>query len=302
MANVLVTGASGFLGTAVVGRLKKAGHYIVGLDPAPSAPDAARRHVIDDLSDKRRLTELLRTEQISHVIHCGGVSGPMVLANDPARVMEINVAGSLNLVLASLGSVKTFIYCSSVSAVGEFYETDPIGVDYPLQPTSTYGCSKAAMDMVLRGLWRRTPLDLCSLRFTSIYGPGRRTRFVVDDIVAAAVQAKPASVEPTTDWPYVFIDDAADAAVAACFSIRRSELCYFIAYPEQVTLEDFTEAAAQAGRPVRLVTDDARPRVKRGPVNIRSAQRDFDFAPKVDHREGMRRMLAEHLARLTPKI
>ncbi len=297
MANVLVTGACGFLGTAVMTRLLTAGHYAVGLDPAP-APDPARRHFLDDLSDRRRLDELLRAEQITHVIHCGGVSGPMVLADDPARVMEINVAGSLNLLLSSLGSgVKTFIYCSSVSAVGEFYETDPIGVDYPLQPTSAYGCSKAAMDMVLRGLWRRVPLDLCSLRFTSIYGPGRSTRFVVDDIVAAAAQGEPASVEPATDWPYVYIDDAADAAVAACFSVQRRQLFYFIAYPEQVTLENFAEAAAHEGRPVQLVIDATRPRVHRGPVDIGPAQRDFGFAARVDHREGIFRMLAERLAK-----
>jgi UDP-glucuronate 4-epimerase len=133
-------------------RLLTAGHLAGGLDPAP-ALEAERRHVIDDLSDRRRLNELLSAEKITHVIHCGGVSGPMVLADDSARVMEINAAGSLNLLLSSLGSgVKTFIYCSSVSAVGEFYESDPISVDYPLQPTSAYGCSKAALDMVRRGL------------------------------------------------------------------------------------------------------------------------------------------------------
>jgi nucleoside-diphosphate-sugar epimerase len=296
MANILITGASGFLGEAVMVRLLAAGHYAGGLDPAP-APNAARRHVIDDLSDRRRLSELLRTERISHVIHCGGVSGPMVLSDDPARVMEINVAGSLNLLLASLGSAKTFIYCSSVSAVGEFYEAEPIGVDFPLRPTSAYGSSKAAMDMVLGGLWRRVPLDLCSLRFTSIYGPGRRTRFVVDDIVAAAVHGKPAPVGPVTDWPYIYIDDAADAAVAACFSDRRRQLFYFLAYPEQVTLECFAEAAAKAGRPAQLVIDDTRPRVQRGPVDIGPAQRDFDFAPRIDYQEGIRRMVAECVAK-----
>lgn len=293
MANVLVTGASGFLGAAVMTRLLTAGHHAVGLDPAP---DTARRHVVDDLSDRLRLRDLLGAERITHVIHCGGVSGPTVLADDPARVMEINVAGSLNLLLASLGSVRTFIYCSSVSAVGEFYEPDPISVDYPLRPTSAYGCSKAAMDMVLRGLWRRVPLDLCSLRFTSIYGPGRRTRFVVDDIVAAAAEGVPASAESVTDWPYVYVDDAADAAVAACFSARRQQLFYFIAYPEQVTLENFAEAAAQAGKPVQLVIDAARPRVQRGAVDIGPAQRDFDFAPRIDHREGIFRMLMERFA------
>ena len=48
----------------------------------------------------------------------------------------INVAGSINLLMASSEAVKTFIYCSSVSAVGEFLRDDPIDVDYPLRPTS----------------------------------------------------------------------------------------------------------------------------------------------------------------------
>ncbi len=292
MANLLVTGASGFLGAAVISRLLKTDHRVIGLDPVPAA-DTPRRHVIDDLSDSRRLGELLRAENVTHVIHCGGVSGPMVLADDPARIMAINVAGSLNLLQAALGrGVKTFIFCSSVSAVGDFYETDPIDNDYPLRPISAYGCSKAAVDMVLRGLWRRVPLDLCSLRFTSIYGPGRQTRFVVDDIVAAALYGSPAAVEPMTDWPYIYVDDAADAAVAACFSDQRQQLFYFIAYPEQVTLEDLAAAAANSGTPVQLAIDSTRARVARGPLDISPARRDFGFAPKINHREGIRRMVA----------
>ena len=292
MANVLVTGASGFLGQAVMARL--AAHNTIGLDPAPS-PDAGRRHVIDDLSDRKRLVELLGAEKISHIIHCGGVSGPMVLADDPARVIAINVSGSVNLLQAALETgVKTFIYCSSVSAVGDFYEPAPIDADYRLNPASTYGASKAAMDMVLRGLWHHVPLDLCSLRFTSIYGPGRRTRFVVDDIVAAAARGEPAAVDPTSDWPYIYVDDAADAAVAACFATKRTQLIYFVAYPEQVTLEDLAQAAAQAGKPVQLAINHTKLRAQRGPVDIGPAQREFGFAPKIDHRQGIARMLAAY--------
>jgi UDP-glucose 4-epimerase len=298
MAVVLVTGASGFLGAAVVERLTAQGHRCVGLDPLPPAY-MTQRHVKDDLSDRRRLEALLRDENVSHVLHCGGISGPMVMADDPARVMDINVAGSLNLLQASLVSgVKTFVYCSSVSAVGNFYEDAPITDDYPLRPVSAYGSSKAAMDMVLRGLWGRVELDLCSLRFTSIYGLARRARFVVDDIVDAAITGEAVSVEPVTDWPYIYIDDAADAAVAACFSNARRQLSYFVAYPEQVTLEELARAAAKSGgKPFQLAVDDTIPRASRGPLDIAPAQRDFGFAPKVDHREGIRRMVEARRAR-----
>jgi nucleoside-diphosphate-sugar epimerase len=290
-SSVLVTGASGFLGAAVIARLAAQGRRVIGLDPV-TPPNADHRHVCDDLSDRNRLLALLREEKISHVIHCGGISGPMVMNDDPARIMDINVTGSINLLQASLtAAAKSFIYCSSVSAVGDFYENEPIDADYPLRPASTYGASKAAMDMVLRGLWRRVPLDLCSLRFTSIYGPGRQTRFVVDDIVSAALAGAPAAVEPTTDWPYVYVDDAADAAVAACFSTTRRELYYYVAYPEQVTLEQLAAAAAHNGRTPQLDLDDTRARARRGPLDIAPAQRDFGFAPKVDHREGVRRMV-----------
>jgi nucleoside-diphosphate-sugar epimerase len=292
MSSVLVTGASGFLGTSVVLRLKEAGHDVVGLDPAPTA-DPGRRHVIDDLSERPRVEQLLRAEGVSHVLHCGGISGPMVLADQPARVIDINVVGSINLLQASLNAgVKTFIYCSSVSAVGDFYETAPITDDYPLRPGTSYGCSKAAMDMVLRGLWKRVPLDLCSLRFTSIYGPGRQTGLVVDDIVKATLGGKPASVDPATDWPYIYIDDAADAVVAASFSTTRRQLFYFIAYPEQVSLKELSAAAEQSsGKPTRIVIDDKHPRAARGPLDISPAQRDFGFVPRVGYREGIRRMV-----------
>jgi UDP-glucose 4-epimerase len=288
---VLLTGASGFLGRAIAPRLAAAGHRVIGLDPVPGA-DPAVRHVADDLGDQSRLTTLLADEQITHIIHAGGVSGPMVLPDAPGRVMAINVGGSLNLLQAALDSrVATFVYCSSVSAVGDYYEERPIAEDAPLRPTSAYGCSKAAVDMVLRGLWRKVPLDLCSLRFTSIYGPGRQTRLVVDDIVAAALAGRDAHVDPATDWPYVYVDDAADAAVAACFSTTRRQLVYHVAYPQQVALEELAATAAHNAGPVRLVIDETRPRAARGPLDIGPAMRDFGFSPQVDHREGIRRMV-----------
>jgi UDP-glucose 4-epimerase len=298
MAKLLVTGASGFLGHVVASRLAELKHDVVGLDLLP-APDAPWRHVIDDLSSRARLVELQKTEAFTHVIHCGGVSGPMVMADDPAAVIDVNVTGSINLLQAALqGGAKSFLYCSSVSAVGNFYETTPIGDDHPLRPTTTYGCSKAAMDMVLRGLWKRVPLDLCALRFTTVYGPGRRTVATLDAIVAAAMRGEAVTVEPTSDWPYVYIDDAADAVIAACFSNNRRQLHYFIAFPEQVTLKQLAELASRDGGGTALLhVDTSRPKISRGPLDIAPARRDFGFAPKIDYRTGIRRLidaLAQH--------
>ncbi|HET9176326.1 MAG TPA: NAD(P)-dependent oxidoreductase [Pseudolabrys sp.] len=284
----LITGASGFLGHAIMKLLAQDGRRAIGLDPAPSAT----ADIIDDLSDRARLKALLADKRVSHIVHAGGVSGPMVMPDDPIGVIAINVAGSLNLLRAATESgVKTFIYCSSVSALGNFYESEPVGEDYPLRPGSTYGASKAAMDMVLRGLWGRIPMDLCSLRFTAIYGPGRQTVFTVETIINAALAGKVARIEPMTDWPYIYIDDAAQAAVSACFAKGRRQLSYFIAHPEKVTPDDIAAAAAAAGKPVRLEIDGSKPVGSRGPVDTHAAERDFGFRARVGHREGIRRMI-----------
>lgn len=280
----LVTGSSGFVGCAIMARLPDA----IGLDPI-AGPST---RIIDDLSDRARLRDLIAREKVSHIIHAGGVSGPMVLADDPAAVIAINVTGSMNLLYAAMESrVTTFVYCSSVAAIGNYYESEPIGEDYPLRPTSTYGCSKAAMDYVLRGLWRRAPLDLCSLRLTAVYGPGRQTEFYADTIVRAALAGKPAKLDPLTDWPYIYVDDAAEAAIAACFSRERKQLAYYVAHPERVTPDDLAAACAAAGKPVRLEIDTSKPKVARGPVDIDAAARDFGFRAKIGHREGIRRMI-----------
>jgi nucleoside-diphosphate-sugar epimerase len=288
-STVLVTGSSGFVGRVVMSRLAAAGHRATGLDPVP----AATTQVIDDLSDRARLRALLQRERATHIIHAGGVSGPMVMADDPAGVITINVTGSMNLLYAAMDcGVRTFVYCSSVAAIGDFYETDPIGEDYPMRPASAYGCSKAAMDYVLRGLWRKVPLDICSLRLTAVYGPSRQTEFNVDTIVRAALAGQPARIAPLSDWPYLYVDDAADACIAACFSDTRKQLAYFVAHPERVTPDDIAVACAAAGRPVKLEIDISRPRSSRGLVDVEAAARDFGFRAQVGHREGIRRMIA----------
>ncbi len=282
---VLVTGSSGFVGRAIMVRL--AGQAI-GLDPIPSSGT----QVIDDLSDQAGLRALIAREQITHIIHAGGVSGPMVKADDPAGVLAINVTGSMNLLYAAMANnVKTFVYCSSVAALGNFYENEPIGEDYAMRPNSTYGCSKAAMDYVLRGLWRKVPLDLCSLRLTAVYGPGRETEFHIDTIVRAALARTDARLDPLTDWPYIYVDDAADAAIAACFSQTRTQLAYFVAHPERVTPEDIAAACAAAGKPVHLAIDTSKPPAGRGVLDLDAPARDFGFHAKIGHREGVRRMI-----------
>ena len=125
--------------------------------------------------------------------------------------------------------------------------------------------------------------DAARSLFVALHGdlwPGTADRFHVDKIVSAALAGEVARIEPLTDWPYIYIDDAAHAAVAACFSKGRRQLSYFIAHPEQVTPEDIAAAAAAAGKPVRLEIDTSKPVADAGPVDTEAPHAISGFAPK----------------------
>lgn len=291
MARVLLTGSSGFLGKAIAQRLMQGGHEVLGIDPIRDESETID-YVSDDLSSIDRLRSILGDFLPAHVIHAGGISGPMVIPDQPARIMAINVMGSLNLLQASIElATGVFVYCSSISAIGEYDEPEPIDENFPMRPANPYGCSKAAVDMVLRGLWGEIQMKLCSLRFTTIYGPGRQTATSVHDIVEAARNGQPVTAQGATASPFVYIDDAADAAVAACFSEKRRQLAYFIAHPEMVSIEDIVSAVETVTGAITWKIDPTLPHTRRGPLDLASASRDLDFNAKVDHREGIRRIL-----------
>jgi nucleoside-diphosphate-sugar epimerase len=167
----LVTGASGFLGHAIMKLLDRDGRRAIGLDPVPSAT----ADIIDDLSDRPRLKALLADKNVTHIIHAGGVSGPMVMADDPIGIIAINVAGNLNLLRAAMeAGVKTFIYCSSVSALGDFYESQPVGEDYPLRPNSTTAPQKPRWTWCCAGSGAesRWICARCALQRSMVHGDG----------------------------------------------------------------------------------------------------------------------------------
>jgi UDP-glucose 4-epimerase len=104
---------------------------------------------------------LLAGEKVTHIIHAGGVSGPMVLADNPVEVMTINVLGNLNLLYAAMDAgVTTFIYCSSAAALGSFHEDTPVDESYPLRARTTLTARR-------RRRWKWC-YAACGARFRSI--------------------------------------------------------------------------------------------------------------------------------------
>src|SRR5689334_11035065 len=95
--SILITGAEGFLGFNLAQRLYASGEQVVGFDIAAAAKSRPWPVIAGDVGDRALIETLFAEHRVTSVIHGGGVSGPHICNNFPARVFEVNVLGTLNL-------------------------------------------------------------------------------------------------------------------------------------------------------------------------------------------------------------
>ena len=177
----LVTGGAGFIGSHIVRSLLDRGLEVVSVDDysAGKAENLAGCHDHSgfteakcDVTDIERLRPLFKGVDL--VLH-QACSKNTVCLRDPARDLEVNAKGTLNmLLLAQEFGVKKFVHASTGSVYGEaqYYPTDE---GHPLNPVSYYGVSKLCGVKYVRAFSHLYGLDTTILRYFTSSARGKIT-------------------------------------------------------------------------------------------------------------------------------
>lgn len=189
---ILVTGASGFVGTALVGRLRQAYPQAELLGAASSGRMNGVEMARLDLTSAESIAAVTRSFRPTDVIHLAAQSSVAGAFGSPRSVWETNVVGVLRLVdaLREDAPDATLVFAGSGEAYGRsFLSGQPLGEDAPLQPENPYARSKAAAEMTLRDLWGDRG-RLVTLRMFNHLGPGQDERFVAASFAAQVARAE----------------------------------------------------------------------------------------------------------------
>ncbi|MBR1502713.1 MAG: NAD(P)-dependent oxidoreductase [Prevotella sp.] len=180
---ILITGASGFIGSFIVEEALKQGFETWAAMRKSSSKEYLqdeRIHFIElNLSSKAQLIEQLRPHQFDYVVHAAGVTKCL----NKADFRRINTEGTKNLVDALLElqmPLKRFVFVSSLSVFGAIKEKLPyeeIRESDPPQPNTEYGRSKLAAELYIDTLITRLPYII--LRPTGVYGPKEKDYFMM---------------------------------------------------------------------------------------------------------------------------
>ncbi|MEZ5779508.1 MAG: NAD(P)-dependent oxidoreductase [Paracoccaceae bacterium] len=212
---VLVTGARGFLGSAVVARLRNEGAEVVATD-LPD-PLSSGRDILDcDVTDFDEVDAVIGNGDFGTILHCGAVSGPMVIPDRPLDIWRINAGGTVHVLEAARRHrIGRVVICSTTEVYGQFVgRVDETTLP---QPASVYGASKLAAEQAMIGYVRQHGLDAAALRLAWIYGPGRRTPTELEDLLRSAMTGTETvlAARATDHTHYLYIDDAVQGLLSA---------------------------------------------------------------------------------------
>jgi nucleoside-diphosphate-sugar epimerase len=227
----LVTGAAGFIGSNLSAALVAEGHQVVGLDNlSDGSLDNLRRVPEVDLveGDLRDEETVMRAAKGCAVIfHEGALrSVPRSMAS-PGLTTDVNVRGTLNVLLAAREESARVIFASSSSVYGD-QEQSPLTEGLQPRPRSPYAASKAAGEAYCQAWWRAFEVPTISLRYFNVYGPGQDpaseyAAVVPRFIVACLTKTRPVihgDGEQARDFTYV--EDALRANLMAAEAPERA--------------------------------------------------------------------------------
>ena len=233
MKKILVCGAGGFIGSHLVERLKKAGHYVVGVDlkePLYSKSPADEFYVVD-LRDQQNVGSLFHTisyDEIYQLAADMGGAGYIFTGEHDADIMHNSVMINLNILDSMRRKNKNakIFYSSSACMYPEHNQLDPnnpvLSEDsaYPANPDSEYGWEKLFSERLYLTYAKNYGIDVRIARFHNVFGPYGSWNNGKEKAPAALCR-KVATVEPgeaieiwgpgTQTRSFLFIDECLDA-------------------------------------------------------------------------------------------
>jgi GDP-4-dehydro-6-deoxy-D-mannose reductase len=256
----LVTGVSGFVGRHLVNQLVAMGWEVCGFDRViDPRGDLTGVHVHQgDLLNLARVEDVLASCRPSHVFHLAALLG----GDRPAPLFEVNVVGTANL-FAAMRSTHTSarVLVTSSSAVYGEPARLPVTEDDGFRPTTDYGASKAAQEMVAVSNQCRG-MDVVRVRPFNLVGPGQPDRLVVSSIARQIVAAERAGTgvvrigdtRPRRD--YVDVRDAVRAYVAVAEDKSLQDV-YNVCSGQSVSVRECLDRLIRLSSiPLRVEHDD----------------------------------------------
>jgi len=219
----LVTGAAGFIGSAVIERLCAEGHDVVGIDNLNDYYDVALKDarleraaherftfIEMDIADREAIADLFATEQFDKVIHLAAQAGVRYSIDNPMAYADSNLVGHLTILEGCRhNKIKHLVYASSSSVYGLNRKTPFHTSDSVDHPVSLYAATKKSNELMAHTYSHLYGVPTTGLRFFTVYGPWGRPDMALFKFTKAIINGDAIDVYNNGDMQrdFTYIDD-----------------------------------------------------------------------------------------------
>lgn len=249
---ILVTGATGFLGSHVSAALVARGVAVRGLVRRTDAPLPARVEpaYARGLDDREGIAAAL--QGVEGVIHLAARVHQVATPSDETAFRAVNVEGTRILLQEALAmGVRDFVFTSSVKAVGERSETR-WDETTPPAPVDPYGATKLECETLVRSLGERARVHTPILRLPLVYGPGMKGNAL--RLFRLVDRGWPLPLGSARNRRSLLFTGNLVAAVFAALESPSGSDTFFVTDAEAVSTPELVKAIGHAlGRPARLL-------------------------------------------------
>lgn len=227
MAKYLVTGGAGFIGSNIVEELVRRKKKVVVLDSFVTGkienlkPFLKKITLIKgDIRSRRDLNKALKG--VDYVIHQAALRSVPRSVDDPFTTNDINITGTLNLLVAARDhNVKRVVYASSSSAYGDAKHFPQRETDIPA-PISPYGVAKLAAEYYCTTFAKTFGLETVSLRYFNVFGPRQNPDSKYSAVIPAFLFTMAKGASPVVEWDgrqsrdFTYVGNVVEANLCAC--------------------------------------------------------------------------------------
>lgn len=242
--SILITGASGLIGSALLDRLREENHSVICQSRFTHEGEPNVKWIKHDLI--KDSWDCLSLPEIDVVYHLAGQTSTYSAKQDPIEDLSVNVLGLLNLLeyFRKQSRIPFVVLAGTATEVGLANQL-PINEQLPDQPITFYDISKLTAEMYLKQYVKEGWIKGCSLRFSNVFGRSQTgqqaDRGIIDKVFNQAVSGQNITIYGDGSYlrDYIFIDDVISALIlAAKYTERTNARTFYIGSGHGIALKD----------------------------------------------------------------
>ena len=302
MAQYLITGIAGFIGSALADELLKRGHAVRGVDNLATGCAENLSAILDriefrevDILDSAAMASACAG--VDFVLHEAAIPSVPKSILDPMASNKANVDGTLSVLIAARDAkVQRVVYAASSSAYGDT-PTLPKHEEMAANPISPYAVAKLAGELYMKSFWRVYGLETLSLRYFNVFGPRQAANSAYSGVLAKFITQMLRGEAPVIcgdgeqSRDFTYIDNVVAANLLACEASKDKVAgeMFNCACGERVSLNETVELLREMTGYTGAVQYEATRAgdIQHSLADVRKARVAFGYAPEINFADGL---------------